>query len=63
MKAKKKKLDAKKGADLGVSASAKTDFIKMYFPVSESSAEIIEGDPAAAAATLVDKLKNEAKVI
>lgn len=63
MKAKKKKLEAKSGGDLGVSASSKTEFIKMYFPVSDSKAEIIEGDPAAAAATLVDKLKNEAKVI
>jgi electron transfer flavoprotein beta subunit len=63
MKAKKKRLDVKSGADLGVSAAAKTQFIKMFFPVSEHKAEIIEGDPAAAAAKLVDKLKNEAKVI
>lgn len=63
MKAKKKKLDVKSGADLGVSAASKTEFIKMYFPTAESMAEIIEGDPATAAATLVDKLKNEAKVI
>jgi len=63
MKAKKKKLDAKSAADLGVAAEAKIEFIKMFFPVSDSMAEIIEGDPATAAATLVDKLKNEAKVI
>ncbi len=63
MKAKKKKLDAKKAADLGASLETKTDFIKMFFPVSDTMAEMIEGDPAAAAATLVDKLKNEAKVI
>ena len=63
MKAKKKRLDAKKGSDLGVSASPKTDFIKMFFPVSEHKAEIIQGDAATAAAKLVDKLKNEAKVI
>ncbi len=63
MKAKKKKLDAKSGGDLGVDAAARTEFIKMFFPESESQAEIIEGDPAAAAATLVNKLKNEAKVI
>jgi len=63
MKAKKKRLDAKSGGDLGVSASAKTEFVKMYFPVSEHKAEIITGDPATAAATLVDKLKNVAKVI
>jgi len=63
MKAKKKRLDIKKAADLGVSAKPKTDFIKMFFPVSEHKAEIIQGDPATAAAKLVEKLKNEAKVI
>jgi electron transfer flavoprotein beta subunit len=63
MKAKKKRLDVKSGGDLGVSAASKTEFVKMFFPVSETKAEILTGDPAAAAATLVDKLKNEAKVI
>lgn len=63
MKAKKKRLDAKKGSELGVSASPQTDFIKMFFPVSEHKAEIIQGDAATAAAKLVEKLKTEAKVI
>jgi len=63
MKAKKKKLDAKAAGDLGVDAASRTEFIKMFFPVADHKAEIIEGDPAAAAATLDDKLKNEAKVI
>ena len=63
MKAKKKQLDAKSGADLGVSASSRTAFIKMFVPVSDTMAEIIAGAPAEAAAKLVDKLKNEAKVI
>jgi len=63
MKAKKKKLENKSAADLGADTASKTEFIKMFFPVSDSKAEIIEGDPATAAATLVDKLKNEAKVI
>jgi len=63
MKAKKKQLDAKSGGDLGVSASSRTEFIKMFVPVSDTMAEIIEGAPAEAAAKLVDKLKNEAKVI
>ena len=63
MKAKKKRLDAKTAADLGAETASKTEFIKMFFPVSEHKAEILEGDPAAAAATLVDKLRNEAKVI
>ena len=63
MKAKKKTLDTKTAADLGVALDSKTEFIKMYFPVSDSKAEILEGDPETVAATLVDKLKNEAKVI
>ncbi|MDY6968440.1 MAG: electron transfer flavoprotein subunit beta/FixA family protein [Spirochaetota bacterium] len=67
MKAKKKKLEVKKAGDLGLSeigqAGSKTEFIKMFIPVSEHKAEIIEGDAKTAAATLVDKLRNEAKVI
>lgn len=63
MKAKKKRLDVKKAADFGASAAAKTEFIKMFIPVSEHKAEIIQGDPKTAAATLVNKLKNEAKVL
>ncbi len=63
MKAKKKRLDGKSAADLGVTIDPKTECIKMFLPVTESKAEIIEGDAASAAATLVDKLKNEAKVI
>ncbi len=63
MKAKKKKIENKSAADLGVSGSSKTEFIKMFFPVSDTMAEIIEGDAATAAAKLIDKLKNEAKVI
>jgi hypothetical protein len=35
----------------------------MFVPVSDTMAEIITGAPAEAAAKLVDKLKNEAKVI
>ncbi len=67
MKAKKKRLDAKSAGDLGVAAvgaeGSKTELLKMFFPVSDSQAEMIEGDPAIAAATLVNKLKNEAKVL
>ncbi len=43
MKAKKKQLDVKSGADLGVSASSRTAFIKMFVPVSDTMAEIITG--------------------
>ena len=63
MKAKKKQLDAKSGADLGVSAASRVEFIKMFIPVADSMAEIIEGAPEEAAGKLVDKLKNVAKVI
>ncbi len=67
MKAKKKRLDVMKAADLGLAevgtAGSKTEFVKMYVPVSEHKAEIIQGDAKTAAATLVNKLKNEAKVI
>jgi len=35
----------------------------MFIPVSEHKAEIIQGDPKTAAAKLVEKLKNEAKVL
>jgi len=67
MQAKKKRLDVERGAELGVSelgeAGSKTSFIKMFIPIAEHRAELIEGDPKAAAATLVDKLKNEVKVI
>jgi len=67
MKAKKKRLDVKKAAEVGCTAvgaaGSKTSFVKMFFPVSDHKAEIIQGDPKAAAATLVNKLKNEAKVL
>jgi len=63
MKAKKKQLDAKSAADLGSDTGSKTEFIKMFFPVADHKAEMIEGDPATAATALIDKLKNEAKVI
>lgn len=63
MKAKKKQLDVKTGADLGVSAASRVDFIKMFIPVADSMAEIIDGAPEEAAGKLVDKLKNVAKVI
>ncbi len=63
MKAKKKQLDAKAFADLQVTEAARSEFLKIYVPQSDSKAQMIEGDAAAAAKTLVDKLKNEAKVL
>ncbi len=67
MKAKKKRLDVLKAADLGLSelgkAGSKTELMKMFIPVSEHKAEIIQGDAKQAAAALINKLKNEVKVI
>lgn len=63
MKAKKKQLDAKSFGDLLVTETALSEFVKMYIPKSDSMAQMIEGDAAAASKTLVDKLKNEAKVL
>jgi electron transfer flavoprotein beta subunit len=67
MKAKKKRLDVKKAGDIGAAelgeAGSKTKFVKMFFPVSEHKAEILTGDAKTTAKTLVDKLKNEAKVL
>ena len=67
MKAKKKRLDIMKAADLGLSElgkeGSKTELAKMFVPVSEHKAEIIQGDPKQAAAALINKLKNEVKVI
>ena len=63
MKAKKKKLEAKTAADLGSDTASKTELLKRFFPQVESNCEMIDGDGAAQGTTLVDKLKNEAKVI
>ncbi|MFH0974480.1 MAG: electron transfer flavoprotein subunit beta/FixA family protein [Spirochaetota bacterium] len=67
MKAKKKKLDVMKASDIGLAelgaAGSKTEMVKMFIPVSEHKAEILKGDAKTAAAALVNKLKNEAKVI
>lgn len=63
MKAKKKKLEVKTAADLGSDTSSRTELAKRFFPEVESNCEMIEGDGAAQGVSLVDKLKNEAKVI
>ena len=58
MKAKKKPLDVKKPEDLGVNVASKLTTIKVVEP-SKRSAGVLVPDVA----TLVAKLKNEAKVI
>ena len=58
MKAKKKQLDTVSPADLGVDVTPRTKLLKV-----EPPAERKAGIKVADVAQLVDKLKNEAKVI
>jgi electron transfer flavoprotein beta subunit len=58
MKAKKKQLDNFKPADLGVDVTSRIKTLKVEEPAKRSAGIIV-----ADAATLVNKLKNEAKVI
>ena len=69
MQAKKKELTDLTAADLGLAASeagalgSRLEVVSVAFPESGRGAEILEGDPAAAATLLVDKLRREAKVL
>ena len=58
MKAKKKPIDSFSPADPGVDIAPRLRLLKVEEPPVRSAGEIV-----ADAATLVDKLKNEAKVI
>ncbi|HEY6772792.1 MAG TPA: electron transfer flavoprotein subunit beta/FixA family protein, partial [Oxalicibacterium sp.] len=58
MKAKKKQLDNFKPADLGVDVTPRLKTLKVSEPPKRSAGIIVPD-----VATLVDKLKNEAKVI
>lgn len=58
MKAKKKPLDVKTPADLGVNVAARTQLLKVVPPAERKAGVKVDS-----VATLVDKLKNEAKVI
>ena len=58
MKAKKKQLDTYSPADLGVDVSPRIKTLKVVEPAARSA-----GIKVADVATLVDKLKNDAKVI
>jgi electron transfer flavoprotein beta subunit len=58
MKAKKKVLDVVKPADMGIDVSSKLVTIKVVEPAKRSAGILVPD-----VATLVDKLKNEAKVI
>lgn len=69
MQAKKKEIAEVSPADLGLDASqvgaagATLEIVSVAFPESGGGAQMIEGDPATAAAALVDKLKKEARVL
>lgn len=69
MGAKKKETRKLSPADLGLdpaeigAAGRRVETTRLYVPEKTSEAEMIEGDPATAAATLVEKLQKEAKVL
>lgn len=64
MKAKKKPVDVKDAAALGISVEPKAKIARMTPPPERAPGKIIEGDdPAAKAAELVKLLREEAKVI
>jgi len=63
-RAKKKPVDIKKAADLGITADVKAKVVKVVPPPARPPGKIIEGEePAQKAATLVKLLREEAKVI
>ena len=69
MAAKKKEFKVWSAADLGLSddavgkAGAMYEMKEVFLPERKSKVEIITGSPEEAAATLVEKLRKEAKVI
>jgi electron transfer flavoprotein alpha/beta subunit len=69
MGAKKKEMKKLGPADLGLdpgqvgSAGRRVDVRRLYVPEKSAVAEILQGDAATAAATLVDRLQKEAKVL
>lgn len=69
MKAKRMKIEAPTPADLGLDATnvgaagSRVEILSVDFPDSGKGAEVIEGDAAGAAKTLVEKLQKEARVL
>jgi len=69
MQAKRKPLDVMGIGDLGLepgdvgAAGSRLEIVSVAFPDSGGGAQIIEGDAATAAKTLVDKLRTEARVL
>ena len=69
MMAKKKPLEAMGPGDLGLdpsevgAAGSRLEIVSVAFPESGEGAQMIEGAPEAAAKALVEKLRNEARVL
>jgi len=64
MKAKKKPIDKKTAADLGIGAEARLQALKYNMPPERKAGSKYEGlEPAEAAKVVVQALRNEAKVI
>ena len=69
MKAKKKPMATPAPADLGLDAAtlgaagSRIEIVDVAFPDTGEGAEMIEGDAATAARTLVEKLQKEARVL
>ncbi|MEL7060795.1 MAG: electron transfer flavoprotein subunit beta/FixA family protein [Acidobacteriota bacterium] len=69
MKAKRKPIDTPSPADLGLDAAAvgaagsRVEIVDVAFPASGEGAEMLEGEAAAVAQQLVDKLRNDARVL
>jgi electron transfer flavoprotein beta subunit len=69
MAAKKKEIAEVAPADLGLGegdvglAGSRLEVLSVGFPESGGGAQILPGDPAAAAKLLIEKLQNEARVI
>ena len=69
MQAKRKPVDRPTPADLGLApevlghAGSRLEILDVAFPESGAGAQLIEGDPATAARTLIEKLRNEARVL
>lgn len=66
MQAKKKPIEQKSGADLGLAAESEGPRLvitSIELPESRAGAQLIGGTPQEAATTLADRLRQEAKVI
>jgi len=69
MQAKRKPIERQTPADLGLgveqvgASGARVEILDVAVPTSGDGAEMLEGDAAAMAATLVEKLRREARVL